>query len=102
MKGLLRHRINGVQKFKRDEHFLYLRQYEPPGAKESRAGSDRPCHPVNDQSQWDSFLKLQRNSSFIQPSSDAPVRKRIRRLTVAAACFTTVVFATASAIGVFW
>ncbi|CDR96028.1 hypothetical protein BBBOND_0211700 [Babesia bigemina] len=104
IKGFNRHRLNGAHKFNRDEHFIYLRQYERSNASGGQgsppfSGANRSM-PA--QQQLLAASKLRRNAAMIPPPSDAHVRRRIRRLSIAAACGATLMFAAATSIGVLW
>ncbi|GIX64992.1 HLA class II histocompatibility DQ beta 1 chain-like isoform X1 [Babesia caballi] len=104
IKGFSRHKLNGTHKFKRDEHFIYLRQYDPNQSAE--ASDPRQAVPgrrsAAERAQWEVAERLRRNSAMIPPSSDAHIKRRIRRVSIAAACGVSLIFAAATSIGIYW
>lgn len=104
IRGFNKHRISGVEKFNRDEHFLYLRQYD-----NTRSGAFASPHlgvpgaNLNcDAKDKEYIAKLHRQRSVIQPASRDHIKRRIRRLSIAAATGVTTVFVIASSIGIYW
>ncbi|GBE59897.1 HLA class II histocompatibility DQ beta 1 chain-like isoform X1 [Babesia ovata] len=104
IKGFSRHRLNGAHKFNRDEHFIYLRQYERSSASGGKGSSTSSGTKgaTAAQQQMLTAAKLRRNAAMIPPPSDAHVRRRIRKLSIAAACGATLMFAAATTIGIYW
>ncbi|KAK1934394.1 hypothetical protein X943_004086 [Babesia divergens] len=102
--GFNRHKLNGVEKFKRDEHFLYLRQYEDVReAPFSRSQAGLPGWQGRiDPAHIEAIAKLRKNCSFIPPANNDHIKRRIRRVSLAVAAGVTVVFSIATSIGVYW
>ncbi|KAK1442286.1 hypothetical protein BgAZ_403160 [Babesia gibsoni] len=104
IKGFDRNRLNGVEKFNKDEHYLYLKQHNTFAAPKMFSpylGADGRHMPIG-QPGYEHIAKLHRNASSIPAANRDHISVRIRRISIAAAIGVSVVFAVASSIGVYW
>lgn len=98
-------RVQGVENFKRNEHFLYLKQQESdPGhtsndPKSTNKNPNLNYKPPNFTSGTDKFSKVRQ---YIQENKDLKSIARGKKATKLAFLGVSVVFCIACSIGLYW
>ncbi|EKX72871.1 conserved hypothetical protein [Theileria equi strain WA] len=97
--GFSVHRMHGVEQYKKQDHFLYLKQFEKDGKNVSATGN--PHFRMNAQ-KYSNMMKLERVSQMVPKADTSKIWLKSRRyLSISILC-SSISFAIACTIGAYF